>query len=183
MHPHAAGIDGGAEAHWVWVPADRDVHPLQTLSAFPCDVSRLAAWLTTCRITTVGMESTGGYWIPLLQMREARGFAVALGNARHVNNVPGRPQTDRCDCRWLHKLQSYGWRAPSCRPPEPMCQLRRLLRHRDTLLRRMVNHRQHRHKALAPMPLHLPPVIRDVTGVTGRRLLRALVAGERDPHT
>ena len=104
MHPHAAGIDVGAEEPWVGVPADRDVQPLHKLRAFPCDLSRLADWLTTCRITTVVMESTGVSWIPRLQMLEARGCAVALVNARHVTHVPGRPKTDRLDGRWLHKL-------------------------------------------------------------------------------
>jgi hypothetical protein len=129
------------------------------------------------------MESTGVYWIPLLQILEARGFEVALGNARHVKHVPGRPKTDRFDCRWLQKLHSYGLLAPSFRPPEDICQLRSLLRHRDNLIQRTVKHIQHMQKALDHMNLHLHHVISDVTGVTGMRILRAIVAGERDPHT
>src|SRR5712691_10334889 len=104
IHPHAAGIDVGAEEHWVGVPADRDTQPVQQFSAFTCDLYRLADWLTACRITTVVMESTGVYWIPLFQILEARGFAVALVNARHVKNVPGRPKTDRFDGQWLQRL-------------------------------------------------------------------------------
>jgi transposase len=183
VHPHAAGIDVGAEEHWVCVPADRDGQPIQKFSAFTCDVYRLADWLTTCRITTVVMESTGVYWMPLFQMLEARGCEVALVNARHVNNVPGRPKTDRFDCRWLQKLHSDGLLAPSFRPPEHICQLRSLLRHRDNLLQMMVTHMQHRQKALDQMHLHLHHVLSDVTGVTGMRILRAIVAGERAPHT
>src|SRR6266700_5864010 len=87
VHPHAAGIDVGAEEHWVCVPADRDSQPIQQFGAFTCALHRLADWLTTCRITTVVMESTGVYWIPLFQILEARGFEVALVNARHVKNV------------------------------------------------------------------------------------------------
>lgn len=183
VHPHAAGIDVGAEEHWVCVPADRDVEPIQKFSAFTCDLYRLADWLTTCRITTVVMESTGVYWIPLFQILEARGFEVALVNARHVKNVPGRPKTDRFDCRWLQKLHSYGLLAPSFRPPEHVCQLRSLLRHRDNLVQMLVKHIQHMQKALDQMNLHLHHVISDVTGVTGMRILRAIVAGERAPHT
>jgi transposase len=183
IHPHAAGIDVGAEEHWVCVPADRDAQPVQKFSAFTCDLHRLADWLTACRITTVVMESTGVYWIPLFQILEARGFEVALVNARHVKNVPGRPKTDRFDCRWLQKLHTYGLLAPSFRPPEDMCQLRSLLRHRENLIRMTVKHIQHMQKSLAQMHLHLHHVISDITGVTGMRIIRAIVAGERDPRT
>jgi len=181
IHPQAAGIDVGAEEHWVGVPADRDAQPVQKFSAFPCDLHRLADWLTACRVTTVAMESTGVYWIPLFQILEARGFAVALVNARHVKHVPGRPKTDRFDCRWLQRLQSYGLFAASFRPSEDMCQLRSLLRHRDNLIRMTVKHIQHMQKALDHMNLHLHHVMSDVTGVTGMRIIRAIVAGERDP--
>src|SRR6266568_4729339 len=183
IHPHAAGIDVGAEEHWVCVPADRDAQPVQKFSAFTCDLHRLADWLTACRVTTVAMESTGVYWIPLFQILAARGFAVALVNARHVKHVPGRPKTDRFDGRWLQKLHRYGLLAPSFRPPEDICQLRSLLRHRDNLIQMTVKHMQHMHKALDQMHLHLHHVMSDVTGVTGMRMLRAIVAGERDPHT
>jgi transposase len=84
-------------------------------------------------MTTVVMESTGVYWMPLLHILEARGFEVALVKARPVKNVPGCPKTDRFDCRWLQKLQSSGLLASSFRPPEDLCQLRSLLRHRDHL--------------------------------------------------
>ena len=182
LHPHAAGIDVGAEEHWVCVPADRDAQPVQKLSAFTCDLHRLADWFTACRITTVVMESTGVYWIPLFQILEARGFEVALVNARHVKNVPGRPKTDRFDCRWLQKLHTYGLLAPSFRPPEDICQLRSLLRHRENLIRMTVKHIQHMQKSLDQMNLHLHHVISDITGVTGMRIIRAIVAGERDPR-
>jgi transposase len=129
------------------------------------------------------MASTGVSWIPLFQILEARGFAVALVNARHVKNVPGRPQTDRFDCRWLQKLPTYGLLAPSFRPPEDLCQLRSRLRHRENLIRMTVKHIQHMQKSLAQMHLHLHHVMSDITGVTGMRLIRALGAGERDPHT
>jgi transposase len=183
IHPHAAGIDVGAEEHWVCVPADRDAQPIQTCSAFTCDLHRLAAWLTACGITPVAMESTGVSWIPLFQILEARGFTVALVNARHVNNVPGRPKTDRFDCRWLQKLPTYGLFAASFRPPEDLCQLRSLLRHRDNLVHLSAKHIQPMQKSLDQMHLHLHHVLSDVTGVTGMRIIRAMVAGDRDPKT
>jgi len=183
IHPPAAGIDGGAEEHWVCVPTDRDAQPVQTLRAFTCDLHRLADWLKACGITPVAMASTGVYWMPLVQLLEARGFAVALVQARHVKHVPGRPTTDRFDGRWRQKWHTSGLLAPSWRPPEDVCQLRSLLRHRDHLIRRTVTHMQHRHKALEHMHLHLHHGMRALTGGTGMRILRALVAGERDPRT
>jgi hypothetical protein len=183
IHPHAAGIAVGAEEPWVCVPADRDAQPVQKFRAFTCDWHRLADWLQACGITTVVMESTGVSWIPLLQILETRGFAVALVNARHVKNVPGRPKTDRFDCRWRQKLHSDGLLAPSFRPPEDVCRLRSLLRHRDNLVHLSVKHIPPRQKSLDQMHLHLHHVISDVTGVTGLRIMRAIVAGERDPRT
>jgi transposase len=129
------------------------------------------------------MESTGVYWIPLFQILEARGFEVALVNARHVKNVPGRPKTERFDCRWLQKLQTYGFLAPSFRPPEDICRLRSLLRHRENLIRMTVKHIQHMQKSLEQMHLPRHHVMSDIPGVTGMRIRRALVAGERDPRT
>ena len=108
IHPHAAGIDVGAEEHWGGVPAERDAHPVQQLRACPCDLPRLAAWLTACRLTPVVMASTGGSWIPLLQIRAVRGFAVAGVNARHVKHVPGRPTTDRFAGQGRHRVPSDG---------------------------------------------------------------------------
>jgi len=183
IHPHAAGIDGGAEEQWGCVPADRDVQSVQQLRACPCDVPRLADWLTTCRLTTVVMASTGVDWMPLFHLLEAQGFEVALVHARHVNNVPGRPQTDRFDGRGLQKWHPDGFLAPSLRPPEDLCQLRRLLRHRAQVIQMTGKQSQHRPKSLDHLHLHLHHGMREVTGVTGRRRLRALVAGERAPHT
>jgi hypothetical protein len=130
-------------------------------------------------MTTGVMAAPGVAWLPLCQMLEARGFAVALGQARHVPHGPGRPQTERCDCRWLPKWTTDGFLAPSCRPPEARCRLRSLLRHQEHLSRMTVQPRQ---TSLAPMPLPLPQVMRARTGGTGRRLLRAIVAGDRAPR-
>jgi transposase len=181
--PHAAGIDVGAEEHWVCGPADCAAQPVQKFRALTCDLHRLADWLTACRIPAVVRESTGVSWLPLFQILEARGFAVALVHARHVKNVPGRPKTERFDCRWLQKLHTYGLWAPSLRPPADICHLRRLLRQRDNGIRMTVKHIQHMQKSLDQMKLHLHHVISDLTGVTGMRMIRALVAGERAPPT
>jgi len=182
VHPPAAGLAVGAEEHGVCGPADRESQPLQPFGAFPCAWHRLADWLTPWRLTTGVMESTGVSWIPRWQRLETRGCAVALVNARHVKHVPGRPQTDRFACRWRQTFHRDGVLAPSCRPPEQRCQRRRRLRHRDPLCQRRGKPRQPRQKALEQMPRPLPHVLSAVTGVTGMRLRRAIVAGEREPH-
>ncbi len=186
INPNAAGIDVASEEMWVCVPPDRAKETESTVrkfGAFTCDLHAIADWLTECRVTTVAMESTGIYWIPLYQVLETRGFTVCLVNARQMKNVSGRPKTDRLDCRWIQRLHSYGLLMPSFRPPDEICHLRSLLRHREALIRGAARHTQHMQKALHQMNLLLDKVISDITGVTGTAILEHILAGERDPVT
>jgi len=181
INPNAAGIDCGAEVHYVAVPADRDPTPVRWFQTFTAELHRLADWLTACGVTTVAMESTGVYWIPLYEILEARGLDVVLVNARHVKNVPGR-KTDVVDCQWLQELHSVGLLRGSFRPTAAIAALRAYLRHRETLVQSAATHVQRMQKALVQMNLQLSVVISDVTGVTGLRILRDIVAGRTDPH-
>ena len=103
----ASGIDIGATEIYVAVPADRDPESVRMFATFTQDLNQLADWLQQCKIRTVAMESTGVYWIPLMQILESRGMEVYLVNAKHVKNVPGR-RTDVSDCQWLQYLHSVG---------------------------------------------------------------------------
>jgi len=181
LSPNAAGVDCGSEAHYVAVPPDRDAAPVRSFTTFTTDLHRLADWLTACRVTTVAMESTGVYWIPLYEILEARGLDVVLVNARHVKNVPGR-KTDVLDCQWIQELHSVGLLRGSFRPTAAIAALRAYLRHRETLVQSAATHAQRMQKALVQMNLQLPVVISDITGVTGLRILRDIVAGRTDPH-
>jgi transposase len=181
LHPHAAGIDIGATAIQVAVPCDADPKPVRTFTAFTDDLHALRDWLRKCGVKTVAMESTSVYWIPLFQILEAAGLEVCLVNARHCKNLPGR-KTDISDCQWLQYLHSVGLLRASFRPPEQICAVRSLLRHRATLGRYAGSHVQHLQKALAQMNLQIHNVISDITGLTGLALLDALLAGERDPQ-
>jgi transposase len=181
INPNAAGIDCGSAAHYVAVPADRDPTPVRAFPTFTADLHRLADWLTACGVTTVAMESTGVYWIPLYEILEARGLAVVLVNARHVKNVPGR-KSDVVDCQWLQELHSVGLLRGSFRPPAAIAALRALLRHRETLGQSAATHVHRMQKALVEMNLQLPLVLTDITGVTGLRIIRDIVAGQTDPH-
>lgn len=178
-HPNAAGIDIGAASHFVAVPPDRDDEPVREFPSFTQDLNRLADWLIACGVDTVAMESTGVYWIPLFELLESRGFTVYLVNARHVKNVSGR-KSDVLDCQWLQQLMSFGLLAGAFRPQGELCALRTVARQRDMLLTYQARHVQHMQKALTQMNLQLAQVISDVVGETGQKIIRAILAGERD---
>ena len=181
VNPNAAGIDCGSAEHFVAVPPDRDPTPVRSFPTFTGDLYRLADWLRACRVTTVAMEATGVYWIPLDEILEAREFEVLLVNARHVKNVPGR-KSDVMDCEWLRDLHCVGLLRGSFRPTDAIVALRGYLRHRETLVQSAGTHVQRMQKALIQMNLQLPLVVSDITGVTGLSILRDIVAGQRDPH-
>jgi transposase len=181
IEPNAAGIDVGASEHYVAVPADRDDEPVRNFSAYTRGLRDLADWLATCGITTVAMESTGVYWVPLYELLEERGIEVCLVNARHVKNVPGR-KTDVLDCQWLQQLHSYGLLRASFRPGASFVKLRTFLRHRESLMKNASTHVQHMQKALSLMNVQLHRAIADITGLTGMAIIRHIVAGQHDPE-
>ena len=179
VHPHAAGIDIGARFHVVAVGAECDPQPVRSFRSFTKDLHDLAGWLKQGGITSVAMESTGVYWIPVFEILEARGFEVFLVNARDVKNVPGR-KTDVNDAQWLQKLHQYGLLRASFRPRQEVAALRAYLRQRERLLEYAASHIQHMQKALMQMNLQLHHVVVDIAGTTGMKIVRAIVAGERN---
>jgi transposase len=182
IHQNAAGIDVGAEEVYVAVPNGRDRESVRKFPTFTADLYRLADWLKQCQVTTVAIESTGVYWIPLYEILEDRGFEVCLVNARHLKNVSGR-KTDIVDCQWLQQLHTYGLLHASFRPPEHIAAIRSLVRHREMLVEYRSAHIQHMQKALTLMNIRLTNVLSDITGVTGMKIIRAIIQGERDRKT
>ena len=180
INPNAAGIDIGQASSWVSVPANRDSEPLRRFDMNTPDLLALAEWLKACGVTTVAMESTGVYWIPLYEILEARGFTVYLVNARHAKNLPGR-KNDEADAQWLRRLHAFGMLNNSFRPEGEMCAIRAYLRHRAELIEHRAAHIQHMQKAMQQMNVRLSPTVTDITGVTGMAIIRAILAGERDP--
>lgn len=176
----AAGLDIGASEIWACVPADRDEETVRRFDTFTPDLHVLADWLAACGVTTVAMESTGIYWIPIYEMLESRGMIVCLVNAHATKNVSGR-KTDVLDCQWIQQLHTYGLLAASFRPPADICVLRSYVRQRESLLQQRAREIQHMQKALHLMNLKLTTVITDLTGLTGMQIIRAILAGERDP--
>lgn len=177
---NAAGIDIGSERHLVAVPEGRDEVSVREFGTFTADLEVLAAWLKKCGVTTVAMESTGVYWIPLFEVLERHGFEVKLVDARHVKNVSGR-KSDILDCQWIQQLHTYGLLAGAFRPPDEICVLRSYLRQKEMLTQASSMHIQHMQKALQQMNLLLHNVVSDITGVTGMKIIKAILDGERDP--
>jgi len=181
IHPHAAGIDVGSKFHVVAVPGSCDPEPVRSFRSFTGDLHRLADWLQQVGITSVAMESTSVYWIPVFEILEERGFEVILVNARDAKQVPGR-KTDFNDAQWLQQLHEYGLLRASFRPRQQIVALRSYVRQRERLLEFCAAQIQHMQKALMEMNLQLHHVVTDITGETGMKIIRAIVAGQRNPE-
>ena len=192
LNPHAAGIDIGATELWGCVPPSAVTAPsapnapavlplhVRCFGSFTADLYAIAAWLRQCQVTTVAMESTGVYWIPLYDLLESEGFQVLLVDPRQVQRAPNRPKTDVHDCQWIQRLHSLGLLTAAFRPEEPIRVWRAYQRHRATLIEDAGRHLQRMEKALEQMNVKLPEVVSDITGLTGRSIIRAIVRGERD---
>jgi transposase len=182
MHPNAAGIDVGNSAHYVAVRPDRDPDSVRRFECFTADLHRLADWLQHCGVTTVAMQSTGVYWIPLYDILDGRGIDVYLVNARHTRNLPGR-KSDVQESQWLLKLHTYGLLRNSFHPPAEIRVVRTYWRQRGDHVHAVSTCIQRMQKVLTQMNIQLANVISDLSGWTGQRIVRAILAGERDPAT
>lgn len=180
IHPCAAGIDIGSRFHVVAVSPDLCDEPVQTFQAFTHDLQRMANWLVATGTKTVVMESTGVYWVAAYEVLESRGLEVILANAREARAVPGR-KSDVNDAQWLQRLHACGLLRASFRPGRAIAELRAYLRARERHTDYAAAHIQHMQKALTFMNIQLHHVISTITGVTGMRIIRAIVAGERNP--
>jgi len=167
--PEAEGASAGLPAN---------VHKF---GANSCDLAAIAAWLTACGVTTVALESTGVYWIPLFELLESRGFEVYLVEPGQLSRCGARPKTDVLDVQWIQRLHTYGLLRPSFRPPDSIMALRSYHRQRQMQIRYAASHVQHMQKALEQMNVKLTEVLADITGLTGRRIIGAILEGERDP--
>jgi transposase len=181
VHPHAAGIDVGNGAHYVAVRPDRDPEPVRRFECFTADLRGLADWLQSCGVKTVALQSTGVYWIPLYDILEERGFEVYLVNARHTKNLPGR-KSDVQESQWLLKLHTYGLLNNSFRPTSEIRVLRTYWRQRAEHARGIGTCILRMQKVLTQMNLQLANVISDLSGVTGQKIVRAILRGDRDPR-
>jgi transposase len=181
VHPDAAGIDIGNESHYVAVPPTRDSQPIRRFGCTTAELKQMANWLKQCAIRTIAMQSTGVYWIAVYDLLEEAGFEVYLVNARETKNLPGR-KSDVQESQWLMKLHTYGLLRNSFRPSQEIRTMRTYWRQRNDLVRAAARHIQRMQKAMTQMNIQLANVLSDVSGVTGQAIIKAILAGERDPQ-
>jgi transposase len=160
---------------------DRRVQEVREYTTVTPALLELADWLRVERVELVAMEATSNYWKPVFYLLEAEGFDCWLLNAKHVKNVPGRPKTDRLDAVWLAKVVERGMCRPSLVHPKPIRQLRDVTRYRRSLVREQTREKQRLEKTVEDAQIKLDSVISDLHGVSGRQMLQALIAGQRDP--
>ncbi len=177
--PQAAAIDVGATSHGVAVPPESCDESVREFGVFTADLYAIAAWLQQCGVKRVALESTGVYWIPLFEVLEEKGLEVRLVDARKVQNVSGC-KSDLLDYQRLRQLHSYGLLAGAFRPANEILPLQAYLRQRQMLVQYAAKHIQHMQKALQQMNVRLDNVVTDITGLTGMRIIKAILAGERD---
>jgi len=175
IHPHAAGIDIGSASVFVSVAGQA----VESFGTFTSDYAMLISYLHLQQVETVAMEATGVYWYCLYEMMERAGIEVYLVNGAHSKNVPGR-KSDVKDSQWLRRLHSYGLLRKSFIPEEEVRQLRTYTRLREDHIESASSHVQHMQKALTSMNIRLHQVISQINGVSGMRVLKAILAGERN---
>lgn len=181
VHPDAAGIDIGGSEHWVAISPDRDPEPVRRFGCFTADLHEMARWLIEKGVHSVAMQSTGVYWMPVFEVLEQHGLQPFLVNAQHTKNVPGR-KTDVQECQWLLKLHAFGLLNNSFQPSDEIRVARTLWRHRGDLVAEAGSAVQRMQKVLTEMNVQLSNVLSDLSGVSGMKIIHAILEGERDPQ-
>jgi len=185
MKANAAGVDIGSEKHWVCAPTpDGRGREIADFGATTSELLRMAEWLKARQVGSVAMESTGVYWIAPHEVLEAQGLQVLLVDTRQLAKVPGRDKkTDPTDCEWIQRLHSCGLLRGSFRPPEKICMLRTLVRDKAALVAESGDWVRRMQKSLDQMNVRVHRAVSDIDGQTGMAIIKAIVAGERDPGT
>lgn len=175
VNPHAAGIDVGSRSHWVCAGAGK----IKEYKVFTEDLHQMARWLKSLGIQTIAMESTGYYWKSLFLLLQDYGFEVILVHAAHVKNVRGK-KSDMLDCQWIWQLHSAGLLSASFQPDNFTESLRAYTRHRKSLIDGAARYISKMQKAMIVQNIHLSVVLTDITGKSGKAIIAAILAGERD---
>jgi len=180
IQPLVAGIDIGSSQHWVCGPSQGETPNVRVFGTTTIELNQLADWLAEQHVKSVAMESTYIYWIPIYELLESRGIEVVLVNARTLHNVSAR-KTDYSDCQWIQLLHSCGLLRGSFRPHETITRMRALHRQMANFVVERSRCVQWMQKALDQMNVQVHRAVTDLTGATGMAIVRAIVAGDRDP--
>ena len=183
VNENAGGVDGGAEYHYAAVPEDSTDGPCtRKFLTNTRGLYELADWFVECGVKSVAVEATGVYCIPLLEVLEARGIEVLLAKPSSLKWVNDHQKTDMLDCQWIQLLHTFGLLRGSHRPTAAVAAYRTYNRHRQGLIAQAATEIEHMKKALTEMNVRIDQAVTDVTGKTGMRIIRAILAGERDPE-
>ena len=180
VRPDCAGIDLGSREHFVAVPSDRGEPEVRSFGCFTVDLAAMGDWLLSLGIADVAMEATGVYWMPVYEALASRGLKVALVDGRAAKALPGR-KSDVSDCQWIRDLHMHGLLRPCAVPDADILALRSYWRQRGRLVSQRSEQILLMQKALDQMNVQIHKVLTDLTGVSGMRILRAVLSGERDP--
>jgi len=170
---NAAGIDAGAEFHWVAVPEDRATATTRKFSTVTRGLYELADWLVECGVDTVAIEATGVYCGPLMEVLDARGIKVLLAKPASLKSVNDCQKTDMLDCQWIQMLHTFGLLKASLRPSEMVARFRSYVRQRRMLIEHASTSIEHMKKALTLMNIRVDQAVSDVTGKTGMLIIQA----------
>src|ERR1035437_521041 len=181
INPTAAGIDVSDTEMMVAYPINSEQLEIRVFGCFTRDLHSIAKCLKQNGVTTIAMESTGVYWVSLFLLLQEYGFEVYLVNAKHVKNVTGR-KDDESDAEWIQKLHSCGLLKASFQPDNAIRTLRSMVRHRKNLVKTSSTYLSRMQKALELMNIKLHTIISDIDGKTGKLIIEAILAGERNPE-
>jgi transposase len=177
INPHAGALDVGSETFHAAVYDG----PMKIFGTFTRDLQAVLGFFKENGVTTVAMEATGVYWMPLYETLEKGSIKVCMVNGAHVRNVPGR-KTDVADCQWLAELHAHGLLEPGFVPAAPILKLRDYQRLRQDHIAMGAEHILHMQKALERMNVKVHDVLSQLTGFSGMAIVDAILRGERDPE-
>ena len=182
MRADVAGIDVGAEELFVCAPGPEEgLTQVMVFGTTTPELMKMAEWLKQWKVASVAMESTGVYWIPPYEVLESQGLEVLLTDTRQLSRVPGR-KTDMLDCQWIQCLHSHGLLKGCFRPTESIVELRSVVRGKAVLVAERADWMRRMQKCLDQMNVRVHRAVSQLDGVTGMKMLREIVKGERDPQ-
>lgn len=181
INHNAAGADMGSDSVWICVGEHLSEEPVRVFGTTTAQLRASAEWMRAVGIDTVALEATGVYWVAAYEIYEEHGLRPILINSQAIRSFNGLKKSDFIDCQWIQLLHTFGILQPAARAESNMIELRGYMRQRKTLTEQCSEQIQRMQKALTLMNVRLDQAVSDITGVTGMRILRAILEGERDP--